>query len=98
MELADLMGHLSEDTDRILNPYKHLLVTNSIMEQVSNDIISELRKYQIQNWIYNLNVRVKEKNDLIISFQAPIVEVAFLYLHIINHKFLFNIEVYKEKG
>ena len=94
MELADLLRKISVDIEGIANLYKYRSLTEYTMENLFSEVINKMREYQINNFLFDLDVRVKTENDLIISFESEGIDVGFLYLHKIKYKLIFNVDIH----
>ena len=100
MELVDLMEMLSNNIEHILGKYKGEIMQEETWSSISREIYNLLQIYKQEAKIFDYELRInKSLSDLLISFTAPRVEIAFLYVHYIKNfnALKCNVDIYPLK-
>jgi len=98
MTISILMNSMSLDFEEILGKYKRELADHYMMDSITQEIIHKMNDYQWNNDITNFEVRVRNSQDLVITFETPEIDIAFIYLHLVVRNFQadlkFNINIF----
>jgi hypothetical protein len=98
MTIADLMNSMSYDFENILEKYKKERADSYMMDSLSQTIIHKMNEYQFGQDIFGFEVRVRSEKDLVIAFEAPEIEIGFIYAHLVVRNFKadlkFNVNIF----
>lgn len=100
MELVDLMEMLSNNIEHILGKYKGEIMKEETWLSISKEISDLLKTYKQEAKIFDYEFRINQMlSDLLISFTAPRIEIAFLYVHYIRNlnALKCNVDIYPLK-
>lgn len=98
MTISILMNSMSLDFEEILGKYKMERADRYMMDSITQDIIHKMNEYQYNQDIFSFEVRVRSDKDLVISFEAAGIDIAFIYVHSVVRNFQaelkFNIDIF----
>ena len=98
MTISILMNSMSLDFEEILGKYKMEKADRYMMDSITQEIIHKMNEYQYNQDIFSFEVRVRSDKDLVISFEAAGIDIAFIYVHSVVRNFKaelkFNIDIF----